>query len=143
MVIATAAATTTPEQVLAALAEVAWTNKELKNWNNFKQRMETQYDRYEAMGMNYSKSAYNVMVDVKVNAENKEALVSFNTGGHNTQVFYTLDGTDPTMEGLKYTVPFLIKNPGTIKATTFRDGKQIGKISARTIDENMLNGVKK
>ncbi|MGV3504538.1 MAG: beta-N-acetylhexosaminidase [Adhaeribacter sp.] len=126
----------------AALAEVAWTNKELKDWDSFKERMETQYKRYDALGINYSKSAYNVLMEVKVNPENKEALVSLSTGGHDAQVYYTLDGLEPTREGQKYTGPFLIKNPGTIKATTFRDGKQIGKVTVRTIDENMLTGVK-
>jgi hexosaminidase len=50
----------TPEHVeymllprMAALAELTWTPKEMKNLNDFKKRLETQVERYELMGWNY------------------------------------------------------------------------------------------
>ncbi len=38
---------------IAALMEVAWSPKEARNFDNFKQRLETQYRRYDQMGVNY------------------------------------------------------------------------------------------
>jgi hexosaminidase len=135
----------TPEKVeymtfprAAALAEVAWTPSNLKNWDNFKQRMERQYQRYEALEMNYAKSAYNVLLEIALDSKVNKATVSMKTSSHDPQLYYTLDGTEPTLESLKYTGPFAIYNPTVIKAATFRDGKQISKTSALSISEKEL-----
>ena len=122
----------------AALAEVAWTQANLKDWNGFKERMEKQYKRYDALGINYSKSAYNVLMDVRVDSEDKYATVSFKTGSHKPVIYYTLDGSEPTLESLIYTIPFKIKNPTTIKAANFRNGKRISKISVRSISDKQI-----
>lgn len=36
-----------------AIAEVTWTDPKLKNWDDFKSRMETQFQRLKAQGVNY------------------------------------------------------------------------------------------
>ena len=55
----------TPEHVeymvfprISAMAEVVWTNPELKNYQNFLERIEVQLKRYDKLGINYSKSHY-------------------------------------------------------------------------------------
>lgn len=40
---------------ISALAEVAWSPKELKNWPDFSKRMNTQYKRMDFMDINYRK----------------------------------------------------------------------------------------
>ncbi|WP_223815926.1 beta-N-acetylhexosaminidase [Adhaeribacter rhizoryzae] len=126
----------------AALAEVAWTPANLKNWDNFKKRMETQYKRYDAIGLNYAKSAYNVFMEVTPDTEAKNITVSLKTGSHGTRIFYTLDGTEPTLESLQYTMPFKIINPTVVKATAFQANQQVGKVTTRTISEQDLTGKK-
>ncbi|MCL6259438.1 beta-N-acetylhexosaminidase [Aquiflexum sp. TKW24L] len=41
---------------LAAIAEVAWTKKELRNWESFSERLKKHTARWDAMGLNYYKS---------------------------------------------------------------------------------------
>lgn len=41
---------------LAAIAEVAWTKKDLRNWDSFSQRLKKHTARWDAMGLNYYKS---------------------------------------------------------------------------------------
>ncbi len=122
----------------AALAEVAWTKPTLKNWDNFKKRLEKQYERYEDMGINYSRSAYNVLPRVAVNEKEKQATVTLETFYHEPVIYYTVDGSEPTLESLKYTVPFLVKDPSVIKAAGFRDGKRIGEVTVRHISDKDL-----
>jgi hexosaminidase len=43
----------------AALAEVAWTPKNLKNWNDFQDRMKAVYARMDVLGINYRKPKEN------------------------------------------------------------------------------------
>lgn len=123
----------------AALAEVAWTQPDLKNWENFKRKMETQYKRYDDLGINYAKSAYNVWQEVRVDSAAKKATVSFTTDSFNPQIYYTLDGSEPTIEALKYQHPFVISEPVIIKAATFKAGKRMGEISSKYINKGMLN----
>lgn len=122
----------------AALAEVAWTQANLKDWNDFKKRMESQYKYYDALGINYSKSAYNVLIDVKTNPGEKNATVSLRTGSYDPHIYYTLDGSEPTLESLRYTIPFKIKGTTVIKSATFRDGERISKVSSRSISDKEL-----
>jgi hexosaminidase len=41
---------------LAAIAEVAWTQKDLRNWESFSERLKKHTARWDAMGLNYYKS---------------------------------------------------------------------------------------
>jgi hexosaminidase len=41
---------------LCALAEVAWSPKSARNWDNFQQRMQSQYPRLDALGISYRHS---------------------------------------------------------------------------------------
>lgn len=41
-----------------AMSEILWTDKKLHNYEDFKQRIEFQFKRYEAAGYNFSKSHY-------------------------------------------------------------------------------------
>lgn len=117
----------------AAIAEVGWTPPGLKDWNDFKRRMETQYRRYDAMGMNYAKSAYHVQQEVTIDSVAKTATVSFKTDSYDPQIYYTLDGKAPTLKSLKYTSPFKVKNPLSIRAASFKNENQIGKVSVKEI----------
>lgn len=135
----------TPEKVeymtfprAAALAEVAWSKPENKIWENFIRKMEVQYKRYDDLGINYSKSAYNVWQEVVLNPMAKEATVTFKTDSFDPEVYYTLDGTEPTVEDNRYSRPFKISKPVIIKAATFKNGKRISKITSHYINESAL-----
>lgn len=43
---------------IAALSEVVWSNKENRNWDDFKKRMITQFKRYDLWKVNYSKTHF-------------------------------------------------------------------------------------
>lgn len=123
----------------SALAEVAWTPAPLKNWENFARKMETQYKRYDDLGINYAKSAYNVWQEIVVDPVNKEAKVTFHTDSYNPQIYYTLDGSEPDTTSLQYQGPFNVNKPAIIKAATFKNGKRWNKVSSYYINEAMLN----
>ncbi|WP_082886441.1 beta-N-acetylhexosaminidase [Flavisolibacter tropicus] len=118
---------------LAALSEVAWTQPSQKSWDGFKQRMETQYQRYSALGVNYAKSAYDVRPTVLLETAASKATVTFATDSYTSQIYYTLDGSEPTMNAKKYTKPFEVRKSVTIKAASFNEGKQLGKTSSQQV----------
>ncbi|MEX0273645.1 MAG: discoidin domain-containing protein, partial [Flavobacteriaceae bacterium] len=58
-------------------------------------------------------------------SRDKSGLVSLSVPDGNVEVYYTLDGTDPTKESIPYSDPFLVVGPTTVKAIAMRgaDGK--------------------
>lgn len=119
----------------AALSEVAWTQPELKNWDSFKRRMEALYKHYDALGMNYAKSAYNVRQEVSVDTKAKNATVFFSTDSYEPQIHYTLDGSEPTTKSLGYRKPFKVDKPMIIQAAVFENGKRKADISTQYIND--------
>jgi hexosaminidase len=43
---------------MSALSEVLWSEKANRNWNDFEKRLQTQFKRYDWMGLNYSKAYF-------------------------------------------------------------------------------------
>src|SRR5690606_10316540 len=60
---------------LAALSEAVWSPKESRNWDDFSKRILSLFKRYDYLGINYAKSAFLVMEDVKIDMESKEVSV--------------------------------------------------------------------
>ncbi len=51
-----------------------------------------------------------------------------------SDIYYTVDGTDPTEQSTKYTEPFVLTSPATVKAIAFHDGYLLSDIATATID---------
>ena len=47
------------------------------------------------------------------------------------KIFYTTDGSEPTMESLPYLIPVEIDEAVLLKAATFKDGMQVGYIERK------------
>lgn len=117
----------------AALAEIAWSNPESKDWEDFKRRMEEQYKRYEEKGINYSRSAYQVYFEVADDISNNKSTVNLLTDSYRPEIYYTLDGTEPTTQSNRFEGPFEVPVYKTVRAATFKDGQRISPISIRAI----------
>jgi hexosaminidase len=117
----------------AAIAEIGWTNPKLKNWEDFKRRLETQYKRYENAGINYSKSAYNVTYTSVKNGTDGTAAITLKTNSYQPEIRYTTDSTEPTKNSLVYSSPITVKLPGTIKSAVFKNGNKISQVSVTSV----------
>lgn len=117
----------------AALSEVGWTDPKLKNWEDFKRRMQKQYIRYDNAGINYSKSAMNVYYKAVKGNTNETSTITLQTNSHQPEIHYTTDSTEPTQNSTMYSNPFNIKLPGTVKAAVFENGVIISKVSVFSV----------
>lgn len=125
----------TPEKVeymafprAAAIAETGWTPKNRKQWDDFARRMETQYERYDFLELNYARSAYNVWQTTLTDSLANTAEIRFKTNSYQPEIRYTTDGNEPTTQSTLYTGPFKVKPPLLIKSATFKNGKMMGKV---------------
>lgn len=124
----------TPEHVeymvlprMSALAEVVWSPSDSRDYDNFMERLEVQEQRYAAMGMNYHPGADMISFDVSYDSVSKTFNVGIRTELHKGEVYYTIDGTEPTVESPKYTSPIPIRDLTMVRAIAARAGKRISK----------------
>ncbi|MCL3781078.1 beta-N-acetylhexosaminidase [Prolixibacteraceae bacterium JC049] len=113
---------------IAALAEAVWTEKANKDWNRFSTNIRKFLQRYDIMGISYARSAFNVTAKTKLNIEKKQLAVSLTSELGDDPIHYTVDGSTPTEQSPRYSAPIILKKPTTIKAATFANGKQMGKV---------------
>ena len=108
-----------------ALAEVYWSPKESKNWDNFINRVENQFERADVAEINYSKAIYDPIITTRIKDQN--LVVNIETEAPGLEIYYTIDDAMPDKYTSKYTQPFqLPKGPVTLRVVAYRDGKLIG-----------------
>ena len=112
---------------LAALSEALWSPKELRDWNDFSSRITTMFNRYELLGINYAKSAYLVTADTQINLEENTVEVLLKNEFPNSDIRYTIDGTELSSTSKKYLEPIKITKTTNLKASLFENDVPIGK----------------
>ncbi len=119
-----------------ALAEVLWSPKETRNWDDFIRRLERNFVRLDVAEVNYSRAMYDVaMAPVRTSAG--KLAVQMTTELSGCDIYYTFDGTNPDR--------FLSRYPGEpvevppdayfIKAVAYRNGRPSGRILSLTAQE--------
>lgn len=126
----------------AAMSETAWSQKEKKNYNCFLNRLEKLLKYYDAMGMNYSRSHYSISADVSFNSKTKNVELELNTPAKNSEIIYTLDGSEPTLSSNKLTQKLVLSQTTTVSAYVVRDGKIISPMFKATYNLNKATGKK-
>lgn len=114
---------------MLALAEVLWTPKEQKNWKNFNERLQSQFKAFGQKGLHYSPG--NFTVNIKPSSQNGKLLVGLSTEILNAAIYYTLDGSEPTLSSNKYTAPIEINASVLLKASIVVNGRIMGVQAAR------------
>lgn len=109
---------------MLALAEVVWSPKESRNWNDFNARLPYHFKGFEQKGFHYSLG--NFKVAIKPQSSNGKVMVSLFTEAAKGEIYYTLDGSEPNTNSIKYLEPFVIDSTATLKASTVVNGNVMG-----------------
>jgi hexosaminidase len=111
-----------------ALAEVYWSPKASRNWDDFVSRMETQFPRLDAAGIKYARSVYNAIC-TPVQTKDDELEVKLSTEIKGLDIYYSFDGTFPDAYYPKYKGEPIKFPPGStnLNVITYREGKPIGQ----------------
>ena len=118
-----------------AVVESLWSPKENKNWPNFINRVEKQFERMDVAKIKYSRSMYDPSFNVSRDVNNK-LIVELKTEVPGLDVYYSFDETNPDEFYPRYERPLAIPPDALhLKVITYRDGKPIGKQINMPIDE--------
>ena len=113
---------------LAALSEVQWSAADQKNYDNFTQRLSHLIRLYDKLGYNYAKHVYDVSAHFSPNLKEKVITAKLSTID-NAEIRYTIDGTDPTPQSIRYHGPVSIDQPCVFKAAAFRGNERTNVLS--------------
>ncbi|HHV86168.1 MAG TPA: family 20 glycosylhydrolase [Petrimonas sp.] len=130
----------TPEHVeymimprIAALSEVQWVKPEKKNYEEFLTRLPRLLNLYGKLGYKYATHVFDVQAKMTPNFETNSLDVELSTID-NAPVYYTLDGTEPTVSSTKYDGKFSIRENSEIKAIAIRKGENPSKMLSEKIN---------
>ncbi len=112
---------------LAALSEVQWTNADKKDYASFTSRIGHIADIYDVMGLNYAKHIFEATPSYAVNTEKGCVEATLKTIG-DAPIYYTIDGTEPTVNSNKYTAPVEIPYSCTLKAMVDRKNMKLRNV---------------
>lgn len=123
---------------LAAVAEVAWTQPDKKDWALFLKGMDRYNEHLAEKGIVYARSMYNIQH--KVTPENGVLQVKLECIRPDVEIRYTVDGSEPTASSSLYTDSLTVTAAQTIKSATFAQGEQMGQTLVLPIAWNKATG---
>lgn len=114
---------------LAAISEAGWSYAP-KDYDHFLTRLSALTKHYDEENYNYARHLFDVRKkQVRDTVNNKQTLeLTALEGG---QIYYTTDGSEPTLKSTRYSKPVSVDRSMEIKAAAFRDGKP-----TRTLSQN-------
>ena len=112
-----------------ALAEVLWSPKKVRNFDEFSGRVEAHFKRLDAAHIKYARSIYDPVISGIRMPGDTSLKVKLASQIGKLDIYYTFDTTIPDQHSLKYAdVPLAIPNGAAeIRVVTYRDNKPIGK----------------
>lgn len=65
--------------------------------------------------------------------------INMTTPSAGSEIFYTLDGTEPTRQSQRFNGPFWLRNGGSVKARAFKDGYQDSPLTQAEFQNSLIN----
>lgn len=138
----------TPEKVeymvfprIIALAEVVWSAKEQKNYDDFIRRLEFFNKRLDAKNVRYANHLYEVKGEF-IN-KNGKVFYEFETITKGKDIRFTTDNSEPNSNSKIYEKPIPIEKSQTLKAAVFnKEGTKLGRVFEQKINLHKAVGAK-
>ena len=128
-----------------AVAEVLWSPKEKKDWDNFAGRVEDIFPRMDIEQVKYARSMFDAIITPKKDYEANDSItVDLGTEVSGLDIYYSFDNSNPDNFYPKYTSTLTIpKYASWLKVITYRNGKPIGRqIDVPVVDLQRRAGVR-
>jgi hypothetical protein len=124
-----------------AVAEVAWTPAEAKNYTDFLARIRKQYARLDLQQVKACRNYFDAYIDGAFNKRTRKFEVRITGMIPGSEIRYTTDGRIPTSASNVYSTPIVLHKNTTIKAAVFTpDGNITGKITEKNFVVNKATG---
>jgi hexosaminidase len=118
-----------------AVAEVLWSPKQERNWNDFTRRVESHFQRFDAAEVKYSPSMFDPIFEFS-KKDTATIIVKLSTEVEGLDIHYSFDNSFPDNYYPKYESPLTVpKDAANLKVITYRRGKPIGRMITMPMSE--------
>ena len=118
-----------------AISESLWSPKAKKNWNDFTNRVEKQFERFDAAEIKYAPSMYDPIFTVSKTADSL-LQIKLSTEVNGLDIYYSFDNTFPDRFYPKYIEPLIApKDAVMLKVITYRGKQPVGRMILMPIEE--------
>ncbi|MES2776877.1 MAG: family 20 glycosylhydrolase [Bacteroidota bacterium] len=110
-----------------AIAEALWSPKSKRNWNDFVNRTEMQFQRLDMAGVKYAPSMYDPIITAKKDS-NEKLLIELSNEIEGLDIYYSFDNSSPDNFYPKY-IKTLVppKDALKLRVITYRGEKPVGR----------------
>lgn len=115
-----------------ALCETQWSDPSKKDYQSFLPRLARMTQLYDCLGYNYAKHIFDINATITPDTDKGAIIISLLKLGEG-DIYYTLDGTNPTATSPRYESPVEIRQNGTFKAIVIRPDGSISRTFAEEI----------
>ena len=112
-----------------ALAELTWTPREAKNFDDFTLRLAEHFQRLDALDVNYSKAINAVKAKTKASGPGRVEFALQTTHPRGV-IRYTLDGQTPTKDSYAFEGNLIIAKEGWLKSAVFSGDEQVSSVNS-------------
>ncbi|MGN0032353.1 MAG: family 20 glycosylhydrolase [Candidatus Limimorpha sp.] len=120
---------------IGALAEVQWCDPEQKDYEQWVKRAFKMSKLYDIYKWNYATHIFDI--DVKITPNTNDGVLDVEMSKLiDGNILYTLDGTDPLKNGIKYTEPLKITSDCTLSCMVVRSDGTPGRMYRTHLDFN-------
>jgi hexosaminidase len=110
-----------------AIAESLWSPKAKKNWINFTNKVERNFDRMDVQQVKYARTMFDPGFNVTKDS-NDSMQVELTTEMAGLDIHFSFDNSHPDNFYPKYSSPLSVpKDASMLKVITYRNGKVVGK----------------
>ncbi|WP_194269705.1 family 20 glycosylhydrolase [Stenotrophomonas sp. MYb238] len=117
---------------LSALAEVAWSPKDARDWQGFLHRLAPQMRRFAHAGIGAADSVFAARIHAEPQGEGATVALANQSGFG--ELRYTTDGSEPSAQSPLYAQPLQVALPTTVTANAFLDGQPLARPRSLRID---------
>lgn len=118
-----------------AIAESVWSQKENKNWTDFVNRVELQFERMNHANIRYSTAMYDPIITAKLDAQ-KNLILVLDKEIPDMDIHFSIDESNPDHTYRKYEGPYTLpKDVATVKFVCYKNGKQVGRQINISVEE--------
>ncbi len=106
---------------LCALSEALWTPRQRMDWRTFRHKVSSHKQRFESMDLHFCEGSFKPMVKISRH-QGDNFTVTVSSEVESTYVYYTTDGSMPTLESPTYVEPLVLKEGTTLRLRSVFNG---------------------
>lgn len=113
----------------AALSEVVWTPLALKNYGDFARRLPTHLERLTHLNVNFARTFFDPTLTAQPTPDGKVTVSMAMHPLAPGDIRYTLDGSSPSGESLRYAQPLVLDKSATVRIAAFRGAQPLNQLA--------------